>query len=433
MHTLQRSLLGLALIAVASPVLAQGVPEPAVPAPAPTPPPVAPGLEPPAPATAPSAPPELAPNQALAAPPATFAVAPAASAPAAIPAAVEEPKPTLPDRLAQGKDGGFLQFSGLLQFWAFYSHDSENGTAPASHTMTGRLRRAEIKLKGEIIPKVFGYTLMLDGAKAFSGGNATLTVVDTSKTTVGTTTTTVPRSDTPLQDFYITFMTDYADFSVGQFKTPISLEGVTSAARLMLPERSRVATTFGDRRDIGLRIDKKLGNYFYYYAGVFNGNGQSPTDNDNDKDVALRLETYPIEGLTLAGMGYTTVGDRVTVRDRLEADLRYDAHGVLAQAEYIHAWDGVRNNGHRTEGHGAYGALGYTFDKRVQPVVRVGFVNPDIRSSKEANSFKGIYEGGVNYYIKGHEARVGLAIAVFDPKTTGPTHVEGTLAVQAAY
>lgn len=150
-----------------------------------------------------------------------------------------------------------------------------------------------------------------------------------------------------------------------------------SAARLLLPERSRVSRQYGDRRDIGLRIDKKIADVLYYQIGVYNGNGQNTLDNDRKKDVGARLELTPIPGLTISGVGYATVGGRsLNVRDRLEADLRYDANNLFLQAEYIHAWDGLPAA--RREGHGAAGTIGYTFLERIQPAVRVGFLDQNV-------------------------------------------------------
>jgi hypothetical protein len=43
-------------------------------------------------------------------------------------------------------------------------------------SFTFRLRRAEVKVKGEIIPKRFGYTVMVDAAKTLRFGTATVPV-----------------------------------------------------------------------------------------------------------------------------------------------------------------------------------------------------------------------------------------------------------------
>jgi hypothetical protein len=66
---------------------------------------------------------------------------------------------------------------------------------------------------------------------------------------------------------------------------------------------------------------------------AMNGEGQNRLDTNDQKDLALRLEAYPIEGLTLAGVGYTAVGERelANTKDRIEGDLRLEKAGVLLQ------------------------------------------------------------------------------------------------------
>ena len=112
-----------------------------------------------------------------------------------------------------------------------------------------------------------------------------------------------------LQDFYITAMSQYADVSIGQFKIPVSWEGYNSSSKIVFPERAIISSTFGDKRDLGLRIEKKF-KKLGYSAGVFNGQGLNNFDSNVQKDLALRLEAYPVEGLTIAGVTYDSVMQR---------------------------------------------------------------------------------------------------------------------------
>lgn len=340
----------------------------------------------------------------------------------------------MPDRLAVGEHGGFFQPSMLLQFWGVARH-------PDDETATFfRLRRAEMRLKGEIAPGLVGFSLMIDPAKLVRFSRTDVPVTDFEPAegepepeSSGQVSVLQPGNDDSsiLQDFYITFLSDYADVSLGQFKIPVSLEGYGSSSRILFPERSRVSRAFGDRRDIGVRIEKKLGDFFYYYAGIFSGAGQNRMDDDNEKDVGLRLEVYPVTGLTLGAVGYTTVGERDgTVRDRVEVDVRYDAHDVFAQAEYIYGQDGPE--GARVESHGVYGAFGYTLLGRIQPIVRFGFLNP-VDSADDMLTF---YEGGLNYYLRGREARLALAVSrfVWEEESAGQTNeTEAILLAQVSF
>jgi len=296
--------------------------------------------QPVAPATPPATQPAPAPAPAAAAPAAVVIQQAPAPAPAPVvvapgpvvvvpPAAALPPEPPKPPKALEiGSGGGDWKPGGLLQIWLL---GSQQDMVPAGKTnLTGdedtlnfRIRRAEIRVKGDIVPKRVAFSIMIDPARALEVSNRSVPVRDGGG---GTVTVAQPPEGgvlTILQDVAITFPTDYVDVSVGQFKIPLSLEGYNSSSKILFPERAPVARNLGDRRDIGLKFEKKIGEYFGYYAGIFNGSGQNQLDADTEKDAALRLEVYPFEGATIAGVGYTTVGKRErSSRDRVEADLR---------------------------------------------------------------------------------------------------------------
>lgn len=339
----------------------------------------------------------------------------------------DPPPPPQPTGLSIGEDGGSVRLGALLQVWG-YGRIVEDDTET-----TFRIRRAELKAHGDLVPGWISFGLMIDPAKVLEFQEVSVPVEgqDPDPTTPGEVEVQQPVGNVAmLQDVFITMRCSCVDISVGQFKNPVSLEGSGSSSKLILPERAAVSRRFGDRRDIGVKAEKKLGDHFYYQVGVYNGEGQNRRDSDNDKDVALRLEVYPVAGLTLAGVGYTTVGTRDgATRDRWEVDARYDASQVLAQAEYIHGWDAGAGGGPKVESHGAYLALGYTFLDRIQPVVRAGFVDRDMTVDGEAAFY---YEGGVNYLVRGPKVRLGLAGAVADEES-GPSQTEVFLAAQLSF
>jgi hypothetical protein len=413
------------------PALATAQPAPATPPVAPaTPAPVAAPVETPAPAPAATAP---------AAAPIALAPAPAAPVVAPPPAPAEPP---LPSKLSVGSGGGAWQPGALLQFWIDWSRQNEKvpgKSVPVADekTLTFRLRRAEVKVKGDIVPKLVGYQVMIDPARALEVNQAKVAAPN------GTDTVTVaqPPVDasgkfsalTILNDFFITFQSDYADVSLGQFKIPVSYEGYNSASKILFPERAPVARLYGDKRDMGLRIEKKLGDYFGYSAGLFNGTGQNRLDDDTEKDGALRLEGY-LEGATVAAVGYTTLGKRQKAsRDRVEVDVKYDAHDAYLIGEYIHAWD-TKGGGKAVEGHGGYVEAAYTLFKHLQPMVRVGDVEPDM--DKPGDHYWH-YEAGVGWLLQKNEAKLQLALAIFDPTNpsppTNPKRTELILAAQAGF
>jgi hypothetical protein len=367
--------------------------------------------------------------------------APPATLPAAPPELLPKPAPDLPvaSKLGISKDG-FWQPGANLQFWAF-------GANQAGQTSTTlRIRRAELRVKGEIIPKVFGFNVMIDPSRVLDTPKATLPVTAAAKGDPSPGSVAVSNQGstvTILQDFYVTLMSDYADVSVGQFKIPISLEGYGSASKLLFPERAVVSRRFGDQRDLGIRIEKKLCKNFYYYAGLFNGEGQNRLDTNSQKDVALRLEVYPVDGITIGAVGYAGVHRRDTspTKDRIEGDFKLDLSNVLIQAEYIHGWDGPTAVA-RKESAGVYATLGYTFLGKVQPLFRIGAFDSDVRRNlpggiERTNSAPftdevTTYEFGLNYFLRGNDAKLQASWSKFVfPNETNRGEV--ILAAQAAF
>jgi hypothetical protein len=183
----------------------------------------------------------------------------------------KEEKPALPEKLGINKLGGFFQPSALIQFWGQYSHEEK---APSKTTF--RLRRVELRAKGEIVPKMVSYFVNFDLTKVFSTSTTTtqVPVVGSDATTPGTVSVTQPTvaaDRSPLQDAWITYQSEYVDVVTGQFKIPVSLEANQSASKLLFPERSRVVREFGDRRDVGVKLEKKIQDVFYYNVALFNG------------------------------------------------------------------------------------------------------------------------------------------------------------------
>ncbi|HKO94450.1 MAG TPA: porin [Polyangiaceae bacterium] len=347
----------------------------------------------------------------------------------------KEEKPALPEKLGVNKFGGFFQPSALIQFWGQYSHLEGD----ASDT-TFRLRRVELRAKGDILPKFVSYFVNFDLTKVFSTSNTTtqVPVAGSDATTPGTvavTQTTVAADRSPLQDATITYSSEYADVVMGQFKIPVSLEANQSASKLLFPERSRVVREFGDRRDIGVKVEKKIQDVFYYNVSLFNGQGQNVIDSDRSKDGGLRLEVYPIKGLTIAGVAYGTIFDRQSnVRDRLEADLRLELADLIVQGEFITATTGPQAR--RQKGQGAYGAIAYTFIERLQPAFRMGILDINTNDLPPRNvqetGVQRQFEFGLNYLLRGHDVKLTLAGALYSQEH-GPDTSELTFQSQVVF
>jgi hypothetical protein len=384
--------------------------------------------------------PETAPPPEAAAPPAEPAPVPAAPPVATVPviapvpaaperAAVAAPEatpapsePVLPPRVAVGKRG-FWQPSAQLQFWAYGQSTEVKGEQDL--TAGFRLRRAELRVKGEIVPKLFGFNVMVDPSRALELDTKKIPVTngDPSAPSPGSVSVAQPSGPaTILQDVILTFQSEYADVSVGQFKLPIGYEAYNSTAKLIMPEFALITRHYSARRDIGLKVEKKLGKHVYYRADLLNGAGQNRLDNDDQKDGGLRFEAYPIEGLVLGVAGYAGLNRRNSsaTKDRIEGDLKLELGGALLQAEYIHGWDGATGDSDpdRTEGHGFYAGVGYKIADKLQPLVRVGHLNPhigkELSSVTTANDRVWSYEAGANYFVEGYDLELQLSAGVFD-------------------
>ena len=423
-----RILVPAILLGVASTALAQPTTTPETPAAPATP---APELAQPAPAPD-QAPPDTATSPAV---PAPFEATqePAAAEPTAPPALVEpapmvadEPAPppppeegaaeeTPPKKLSVGTEGLF-QPGALIQAWY-----QLNKAADTYNTF--RIRRAEISLKGDIIPKLVSYAVMIDPARALEQQN-TVVGVENSPESDQPEQVTVLQPQGPsaiLQDVVATFQSEYVDASIGQFKIPVSWEGYNSSSKLLFAERASIARKYGDHRDIGLRLTKTF-KYFSYTAGFFNGAGQNKLDNDNGKEGGLRLEAYPIEGMMIGAVGYATLWetDDKNAKTRWEIDARYEHAPFLIQAEYIRGGDVSKNGAPKVTGQGFYTAVGFYVLDNLQLAARVGHVDPNVDAdvdptkSSSGDDEYWHFEGGVNFYILKNEARLTLNYANYD-------------------
>jgi hypothetical protein len=289
---------------------------------------------------------------------------------------------------------GKIKFNGLLQAW----YIGGNGGL----TDTFRIRRAELKFTGEISPH-FKWTVMIDPTKSLSLNNTF--------TTVGGTTvvkdTSVIQASRILQDAFITLSYwKRVNINVGQFKVPLSLEGLQSSGQLDT-ERALFASdrarggTFGDVRDVGLMIYGPLSKRVDYQLGVFNGSGESQNDLDkNDqKAVAGRLVARPsiINGLQIGGSGVWGNGQRGDRprRDRLGAEALFVRGPWTLKGEVMTGSDGPI---HRR---GYYEHLAYLFNPKFQGVFRIDTWDPDIsRETSAASATERDYVGGFNYFIR---------------------------------
>jgi hypothetical protein len=350
-------------------------------------------------------------------------------APAPPPVVLEPAAEKLPTKLKVG-NSGFLQINGLLQGWFAvedFTRESHN------ENVYFRIRRAQLKFSGDIVKDTFSYLVLIDGAK---------TLRFNAISSQGTTTGYSPPADTSaLLDFMVTAKSSIADISIGQWKSPMSYEGTTSSAELLLPERSFTTRYFGDNYDLGVRADKKF-EYVKYSLQLLQGGNANQPDQNRQKELALRLEFTPMKGIMVGGAGLTSVGQRTwqrhytaaqhglqgATRDIVEADVAVDMSDFIARGELLWGWAGQWGDGAptRVKSRGMMAAFAYTIAKKVQPVVRVSYLDIDQTTdgtgpNQPLNGKFGIpsdeirgYEFGVNYLIDGKFAKIQAAYGYYD-------------------
>jgi len=180
------------------------------------------------------------------------------------------------EKVALSANGVEIQFGALAQIWGTVPFSKEFTFGQSPNAMTFKLRRSELKFSGKIEGEKIGWLVMLDPAS---------------------------RPSEPLQDLYISLnYIPKTEFRFGQFKLPLSMEGLTSTGQLDFVERALVVRTFSDRRDVGAMLSGRFSRW-EWQAAAFNGNGQNQTDNNNWKDLFGRVVIKPIPEIAFGGSG----------------------------------------------------------------------------------------------------------------------------------
>ncbi|MGC4118542.1 MAG: porin [Myxococcales bacterium] len=312
----------------------------------------------------------------------------------------------------------------LAQVWGMLDHAPLTTCATPDcmgTSFTFRIRRAEMGVYGSALGDRFAFKAVIDPIRALEFKDITLTLAGPN----GPKETTIKQpvgATTLLQDLFLSYSFEYADITAGQFRIPVSWESYNSSAKTLLPERALVVRQFSDKRDIGLRVSKTF-KRFSYGLFLLNGAGQNTLDFNVQKDMALRLEAYPIDGMMIGLLAYSSVTDRgmAGTKDRWEGDLRFERAGFIGQAEFIRGRDKTSKGW--VDSYGLYAAVGYTYRERVQAVIRYGHYDPSLgresgaicatslsaASACEAN----VYEVGVNAFILGNELKVQASYSLF--------------------
>ena len=151
-----------------------------------------------------------------------------------------------------------------------------------------------------------------------------------------------------LLDGFITYsrLAPWASISIGQFKSPFSLELNTPCQGLYTIKRSMVVNELTNPdRDLGLLISGKYNKLAKYAFAFTNGTGRDVVENNQNKTFAGRLVISPVDFISIGGSykfgtSPTTIVDAdEDEKKRFAGEFEFKMNNILIQAEYISAED----------------------------------------------------------------------------------------------
>lgn len=209
----------------------------------------------------------------------------------------------------------------------------------------------------------------------------------------------------------------WAKISIGQFKSPFSLEMSTPCSDLNTIYRSMgVSNLVSPDRDLGIMVSGSIkDNFLNYSLALTNGTGKGTFDNNNGKTFHSRLEVSPFEFIKVGGgvqygthpAAVDTIPDEDS-RFRWAADLQLNYSNFTLIGEYIYGKDKgsytvgggcggtptiVTGNLNRS---GLYLTAMYKTPWNLQPVFRYEKWNTNIDA---LNSAEHIMVFGLNYWF----------------------------------
>lgn len=314
---------------------------------------------------------------------------------------LEKPN-TLPkeDEKLDTKSGmGSLEIGTLLQEWyTIDDHAKDNF----------RHRRLELNFSGKLMDHL-KWKLQIDPS---------LTREDASTKSI-------------LKDAYLAFDgIPHHVVKLGQYKIPLTEEGFRSSALIDTIERSFIARTFSDKRDIGLMGEGKW-KYLDYQIGVFNGDEANRFDSNDQKDFVARFVAKPFPDTPLlkglqggTSMYYRATNDSAAEKKRIAVETRYEYGPLSLKTEYLKAQDaGVPANGW-------YAQVGYFILPRWQPIFKIEGFDPNERTPKDKEYDTTI---GLNYFLVYPTTKFQFNYVHKDAKDNGTTDNQLIGAAQYAF
>ena len=220
-----------------------------------------------------------------------------------------------------------------------------------------------------------------------------------------------------LLDAFVSYsrLSPYANFSIGQFKSPFSLEWNTPCSGLHTINRSKVVNTLSGGRDIGLMVSGGSDTSLVKYSlGLMNGLGIGTRDDNTGKDIVGRIVVSPIEFVKIGGsFRYGKSKPAVADADedektRLSGEIQVKYENFLLQAEYIYGEDvgsyttgggcGEADEIHEgtVKRNGLFIQAMYMTKWNLQPVIKYESWEPDMDAEDDLEQ---ITTFGINYFL----------------------------------
>lgn len=322
-----------------------------------------------------------------------------------------------------------VTLSGALQVQG-YGYFSEQNNEPRTAS-TFRLRRGELRLTGQVTPRVSG-TIQIDPAKQLSNNAVTVPAGG------GTVTPAPNQANNILQEIQVSYLlrkdeksTHY--FDIGQTKLPLGFEGdLISSPTLQVIDRALLFRArdpfrggYGDIRDNGANLRGTIGQ-FDYKVGVYNGLGerQNTTAASSPKAYIGRVVYKPagVPGLQVglsAAHGNTgnTAGGPRTDRSVYNAFAQLKRDKLTLQGEYLRGDSQLQNATSIRDVDGYYAHVAYLFRPSLEGVLR--YDTFDFNRHASGADVKEITLG-LNYYLKGNNAKIQANLVRFEGDPTAP-------------
>ena len=191
-----------------------------------------------------------------------------------------------------------------------------------------------------------------------------------------------------------------ANVRIGQFKTPFSMEYLTSSTQWDTIELAQVVSKLASKRDIGIQIGGEISPLLEYAVGVFNGTGSNAAEENKRKDIVARGVVKPVKGLLLGVShyeGWSGKEDENKTKRRTDAQLGFVNELISVKGEFIFGKNG------ETSAYGWYAQLGYTLSlplgknsQKLQPIVKYDSYDPDSDKEKDKTDIATV---GLNWFI----------------------------------